>query len=482
MSDFPGGKGGGPTPFSNAFKPNSIASLQYNTSQAGSPIPIVYGCQRCAVNLLEFWGEHGFTHQNTKGGKGLGGSGGKKGSNASYSVNVAFGVCQGPANFVGAPNGFLDTDTGVRANRVWANGSVAGIDRTPVNLYGGLDGQAPDPVFESSDTNTPVLGYSGTCYVTGTPLQLGSTPALPNVQFEISGFLIGSGGPSYPGDASPGAIIIDMLTNPRYGAGFPLANLDVTGSIADFSNYCQAGQLALSMLMDRQQPAARWIEEICQLTVAAPVWSGSVLKIIPYGDTSLIGNGATWTPNLTWQYSFTDDDLLTGGSSDPVLLTRSDPSSVTNWLGIEYKDSSNNYNPQIIAVWDQGLIDQYGLRTESSIQAQSITNPLTATLSAQIQLQRKAYIRNTVKFKVGWRYSLLEPMDIILLSDTVLGLAGLAAAWRVTQIVEDDNGELTVTAEEIPGGTITSPPIGALMTNDTGNTMISDNATPIVFA
>ena len=58
--DFPGGKGGGPTPFSNAFKPATIASLRYNTSQTGSPVPICYGTHRVSVNLLEFWGEQGF--------------------------------------------------------------------------------------------------------------------------------------------------------------------------------------------------------------------------------------------------------------------------------------------------------------------------------------------------------------------------------------------------------------------------------------
>ena len=33
--DFPGGKGGSPLPFSNAFNGPSIGSLRYNTSQAG---------------------------------------------------------------------------------------------------------------------------------------------------------------------------------------------------------------------------------------------------------------------------------------------------------------------------------------------------------------------------------------------------------------------------------------------------------------
>ncbi|HEV2337095.1 MAG TPA: hypothetical protein VGS13_16430, partial [Stellaceae bacterium] len=172
--NFPGGKGGGPAPFSNAFQPPTIASLRYNTSQAGSPVPLCYGTQRVSINLLEFWGQQGFSTSSNKGGKGLGSSGGKKGSGANFSVNVAFGVCQGPAAFTGSALGFGGY------NRVWSNGAVSFFNDVALNGYAGNDGQAADPVFASSDTNVPVLGYSGTCYVTGTPIQLGSSPALPN--------------------------------------------------------------------------------------------------------------------------------------------------------------------------------------------------------------------------------------------------------------------------------------------------------------
>ena len=64
-------------------------------------------------------------------------------------------------------------------------------------------------------------------------------------------------------------------------------------------------------------------------------------------------------------------------------------------------------------------------------------------------LQRRAYVRNAYRFKLGIRYALLEPMDIVLLTDAALGLD--AAPVRITGIEEDDNGELSVTAEEIPG-------------------------------
>jgi len=449
----PTGKGGGPTPFVNAFSNPTIGSLRYNTSQAGSPVFIVYGTQRASINLLEFWNfvSVGKSSSGSAGGKGLGGSGGKKGANQQYSVDVAFGICQGPVSF----NGAIFGNGGY--NRIWANGGIAyGLGNAGLNGYAGSDGQSPDPVFVSSDTNQPVIGYSGTCYVTGTPLNLGSSSALPDISFEITGFEAGTAGPNFPDDARPDLIVADLLTNPRYGAGFPAANLDTEGALADWGNYCQAAQLAMSLLLDKQQPAARWLEEIAALTVSAIVWSGTLLKFIPYGDQALAANGASWTPNLTWQYSLTDSDFLPWsedgeGATDPVVLTRSDPAQATNWLSVEYMDADNSYNPQIIAAFDQGTIDLYGLRTEPSIQAHEITNPTSATVSAQLMLQRRLYVRNTYKFKLGIRYALLEPMDIVLITDATLGLG--AAPVRITQIEEDDNGELTVTAEEIPGVT-----------------------------
>ena len=444
MTDFPGGKGGGPSPFSNAFKGPDIASLRYNTSQAGSAVPICYGTIRVSINLLEFWGAAGFSANAAKGGKGLGQSGGKKGSGANFSVDVAFGLCQGPVAVTGAPLGFGGF------NRVWSNGAVSFFNDIGVNVYSGSDGQAPDPVFASSDTNTPVLGYSGTAYVTGTPLQLGSSPALPNISFEVTGFAANTIGTTYVGAANPASIVTDLLTNPRYGAGFPAANLDQSGSLADFATYCQAAQLAMSFLLDRQQPCARWLEEIAQLSVAAILWSGSLLKIVPYADTAFSANGASWTPNLTAQYSLGDADFLDfGGGSDPVIVTRADPAAATNWLSLEYLDAVNSYNPQILPVWDQGLIDRYGLRSEPAIEARAFTNPTPALVSAQLQLQRKANLRNSYKWKLGWRHSLLEPMDIVELTDPALGLA--ATPVRITRIDEDDNGELTLFGEELIG-------------------------------
>src|SRR5947207_11420509 len=134
MSDIPAGKGGGPSPFVNAFDHPQLNSLRYNTSQAGSPLHLVFGVQRVTVNLLEFWGFTGSS--GGKGGKGLGSSGGKKGSNQQYSVDVAFGVCQGPVSF---------TDGAAAPLRIWANGGVAtGLAAVGLHGYTGTDAQSAD--------------------------------------------------------------------------------------------------------------------------------------------------------------------------------------------------------------------------------------------------------------------------------------------------------------------------------------------------
>lgn len=462
-------KGGAPTPFVNAFDTLAVGSLRYNTSMAGQPLQIVWGTQRVGVNILEFWGYQG---SSAKGGKGSSsGSSGKGASKkqANYSVYVAMAICQGPISLTGSIHGSGGE------NEIFSNAGIAyGVSAVGLNFYSGTDGQSPDPTFVSSDTNSPVVGYSGTGYVTGDPLQLGQSPSLPNISFEVTGFEVNETFNNFPNDCIPSDIIVDMLTNARYGAYFPPANLDSGGTIADLGSYCIANSLAMSLLMDHCQPAARWVEEICQLTVAAPFWSGALLKIIPYSTTIASGNGTTWTPNLTPLYTVTDSDYIDwGGDSDPVIVTRSDPTQATNWFGQEYYDGYNYYNPNISYAFDQGAIDEYGLRNEPVGEAHSFTNSTSAQASAQLQLNRKQLIRNTFKFQLGWNYCLLDPMDIIEITDVNIGLN--ASPVRITGISENDNGELSFDAEELPGVNSTQP---LYNTTTPGSAIPNFNITP----
>jgi hypothetical protein len=459
---------GGHTPnyFSNAFATPELQGLQYNTSVAGTVIQIVFGTNRIGSNLLQYQ-----NFQSSSPGKlgGKGGSGGKgsKGQNTYYKIDIAVGFCQGPIKYTGsALNSGGD-------NLIWSNGGVVfgGWGAIPMNPYAGADGQAPDPILNTDGYNIPAIGYSGLAYVAGR-LTLQATPTLPDVDAEITGFEAGTAGGSYPNDANPANIIIRLLTDPRFGAGFPLTNVDVVnwvpntdiapglGTFNTYASYCEAEQLAMSLTLDRQQPASQWLEEIAQVTNAALCWSGTTLKIIPYSAVTVTGQGLTYLPNITPVYTLSDDDILmpAGGSDlaediginpdDPIQITRTDPAQVANWLSLEYRNAVNAYNIDVVAVWDQGLIDQTQLRTQPASTEHGFTNVTSATASANLQLLDKTTIRaDPIKFKLGFRHTLLDLMDVIAINDDVLGYVN-KLCW-VTAIEENENGELDITCREV---------------------------------
>ena len=113
----------------------------------------------------------------------------------------------------------------------------------------GSDGQAPDPYWQTNHADE-ALGYSGTATVVANNYAMGNTATLPNFSFEVQGLLSLSGTNGL--DANPAAIVSDFLTNPRYGAGFPVANL---GDLSLYSTYCQALGIVLSPMLDTQQEA-----------------------------------------------------------------------------------------------------------------------------------------------------------------------------------------------------------------------------------
>jgi hypothetical protein len=545
----------------NAKQKTAIGSLQFQTSQKGGVIPLVYGTTRAAPNLVDY---DDFTATPASSGlKGKGGGGGKTGNQQyNYSASVILGVCQGPVAGFGT---------------VWWDKNTAALAGLPglstINL--GADGQAADPFWV---TNHPAkaLGYSGTANLTLDNYQLGMTATLPNFSVEVIGIESASGINGF--DANPAAIVIDFLTNPRYGAGFPAANLD---SLGIYSEYCVAAGLFLSPLLDTQQEAQQSLGDIVKITNSAIVWSGALLKILPYGDQPLsvtytvIGiagtivagdslsltftnpalsgspvtvvygasladqtsytsaaaglaqqvasNGAlgaygiygscsvdslvivqtqggstitasasggetitvgatsapyTFTPNTTVLYSLGEDDFIVQESSvgtnlgvnpggpalrqgagpitegftdDPLHIVRSTPADANNMIEVECLDRSNSYNTTIVEAFDQASIDLYGVRRDTSLKANEIVDATySGPIAAQLLLQRSLYFRNTYTFQLGWKYCLLEPMDLVQISDARLGAAALTV--RVTAVEEDDEGTLTITAEDFFGG------------------------------
>jgi hypothetical protein len=182
---------------------------------------------------------------------------------------------------------------------------------------------------------------------------------------------------------------------------------------------------------------------------------------------------ASYAPDVTPIYDLDDDDFVNEPNGDPVEVTRSDPYEAYNVWRLEAADRDNAYNITTVEARDQNAIELYGMRTAPTFTAHEICDPDVALLSGQLMLQRAVYIRNTYKFRLSAEYCLLDPMDLVTITDPNLGLNKTAV--RITDIEEDDNGNLDVTAEEFPLG-VASATLYA--TQQVSNSPINRNYAP----
>jgi hypothetical protein len=333
------------------------------------------------------------------------------------------------------------------------------------------------------------LAYQGTAFVCAPNYNLSDSATLDNHNFEVQGFRCGSGyGPGYGAvDADPSQIISDFLINPQYGIGFPSASIDATtlfgsGGDASYQTYCRAVGLALSPALTDQEQASSILARWLQLTNTAAVWSGGLFRFVPYGDSAVTGNGITFSPDVTPLYNLTDDDFKLDNNEDPLQVTRSDPYQAYNVWRLEIAERDNAYNLTPIESRDQNAIELYGLRIASTVTAHEICDENMAAVSGQLMLQRALYVRNTYKFRLSWEYCLLDPMDLVTVSDAILGLSN--APVRIIEIEEDESGFLQVTAEEFPLGAATATlyPVQPVTNNPINRNTAADpvNA-PIIF-
>jgi hypothetical protein len=316
-----------------------------------------------------------------------------------------------------------------------------------LTLFKGTAGQSPWAYMTSNHPGRD-LGYSNLAYVASSAMDLGSSGSLPNYTYEVIGLNAFGAGIT---DANPSDIINAILTDSIIGVGFPSANV---ASLSQFSNYCIANGLFVSPVYNSQRPANQLIQDLLDATNSNAYWSEGLLKIVPYGDTTVVGNGATYTPTTTPIYDFTDDDFLAPADQDPILITRDPYQDAYNHVQIEWCNRSNSYNPEVMDEKDDGAIAMYGHRPKGSVQYDFITTSAVAQFVANTQLKREVYIRKTYKFTVPWRYCLVEPMDLVTLTDARIGLNKTPV--RVTEVDEDADGNIKIVAEEFPWGTATA--------------------------
>lgn len=470
--------------------PEKIQGVQISTAVNTLPTPIVYGTPRIGSNLIWLNGFTATPVSTTSGG----GKGGKSAGSYRYNAYLIMALCEGPV--VEPWIKYID-GTGYLFEATFHD---HGITVSALEFADGDYAQVPNPQITSLFPGED-LAYRGVAYVYGPGYQLDASATVPQLHFVLSGFFTNTC-PLYPSvitlhqnqppfasltvnigfaDASPPRCAYDLLTNPIYGAGFPGALIDpglfssasaeVPGvGDATWETYCQAIGIGFSAVLDSTESANAILQRWCELTNTAPVWTGTTLKFIPYGDTYIpapnpgyqspnpfnIGQ-RYYNPNVTPLFDLDDDDFEQSKNEkeDPVIVSRKDIADIYNVVRLAFKDRTNAWNDNVSEAKDENSIDLYGIRVDNLGTAREFSLSQYAAVSAQLRVQRNVAINRTFTFRFSWAYCILEPMDIITLTEPNIGLNRTPA--RIISIDEDERGILTVVAEIFPIGSAVAP-------------------------
>jgi hypothetical protein len=525
-------------------KPEYTA-LQLQTSTSILAIPICWGTNRVAPNVIFY---NNFQANIVKGGKG--GKGGGGDHTIDYSADLVLALCEGPIQ---------------STSRVWKDRLIFGTFGDIILIWDQTN-NATDPMFVFYGTSDQTtwgyfaylypsypLAFPSTAYIAAANFGLGPSATIGLFNVEVHGIFAGTA--TNGQDADPALVFQDFLISQQYGAQFDPTLIDYTtllsagGNGATLQDYCRAQGIGMSPLLVDQEQGSSILQRWLQICNTAAVWSGQLLRFVPYGDQSIaagqiytasiteavpnnpdnipggfgfgfidvasagqfvadlgvkyatqyysltlqyvgatippgpgfygrigttyyfsqydIGVGVTITfqyttsggyvPNLQPLYSLVDDDFIDpGGDADPLVIERVDPYSLPTIQRIEVSSRSNNYAVIPVEARDQAQIEVFGPRVGTSISAREICDEIVVGPKvAQAILQRGLYVRSKYKFTTDWSFCLIDPMDIIALNDSVLGLVNYPV--RVTSIEEDDKGMLAFECEELVYGVSTPP-------------------------
>src|SRR6185312_3189393 len=474
--------GGGQSP-----KPQPLQGfgISVTTALNGIPRAVVFGTNRLNGNVIDYT-DFTATQQGGggKGGKGGGKgiTGGLKGQNGqfTYSVTLDVGICVGPVQGVG--DVWETTSSPVSIPNLGSGATV----------FDGTDGQGPWSYMTSTHPDR-AIGYNGLAHVAVPNMNLGSSPSLPNLTFEMLGLgiaasinpwapkkgakawtttytpLSGLSGPfaTIAGivkppatvqndvvfDTSPAWCIAAVLTDTQFGCGF---DQSLIGDLTDFTTWCQAQGIFFSPIMVSQREARSYLQDWFKACLADPYWSEGKIKIGIYADQPVTGTAAdgsslTFTPNTTSVMSIDDTVMLPGQSKDegPLTVTRKDPADIANVIVVDYHERDYGYNDLPARVTDEALIADYGYHPGPNITGDFITQGAVAQRVADLLLARETGNLETYDWRMGGLAALLEPFDIVDLNDEAMGMSSYPA--RMLSIEEEDDTVFHCQAEEVPG-------------------------------
>ena len=146
----------------------------------------------------------------------------------------------------------------------------------------------------------------------------------------------------------------------------------------------------------------------------------------------------------------TDAELLCDPGQAPIKIKRKDIRDAENEVSLEWTNRAAAYALNTVVEQDFAAVTAYGRRPAATKTMHSICQQEVAELVAVTKVRRSVYIDggNQYEFTLPPHFCLLDPMDIVTLTDAYLGMDKLPV--RIVSIEEDESLRLKITAEEFP--------------------------------
>jgi hypothetical protein len=410
------------------------------TAAYGRPIPIVLGTQRIGGNIV-LAGTY-FTNQTDYAGTPI----------SAGLVQLA--LCEGPIASV--PKCWIEKTLSTPAGKGWT-------------IITGARTQSPWATLSASNPDV-ALGYAGTALVCDpSGWAQSAVGELEKASYVVKGIpATGRDDPDEPGrgdyDLEAGSIIEKLLTNTDWGLGLTLP-LDY----ADLGNFVNAALAHMSLAIVEERGARDIIADVVRAACSEVIFSEGTLRFIPLCTEKVVGtDGITFTyiPNVTPVYDLGSraqgSDFLADEGEAPVAVELRRSEDRFNCFPVEYTSRSSArvtaagttlsepQNEYRLALFD-GEADPTDAALRGVIKAPVTSLPCItrlphAKLLSRLLAKQSASKTATFRFRLGWRFALLEVGDLVTLTESNLGLSRMLV--RIAEIKEND-GDFDVVAEMV---------------------------------
>ena len=398
------------------IRSDKISNFSVSTAEYGATVPEIIGTTRISPNIIYY---DDFTaHEHRKSQRsGKGGHSKTVTVTYTYTVAVIMALCEGQISGIG---------------KMWEDKTIYTYPNESVGLtlFNGADNQQPWAYLTGKHPDK-ALSYSGLAYMAGV-IDLGDSGSMPQFNFEVKGKLLSTGDGV---DVNPADYILYILNKIGLG-GVAIKGID------NYRKYCKEADMLISTPSDATdaKSARDVINDIASLTNAYVFWSNNSFKIVPRTDRAV----GSWQPDKTIRYNLTPDDFIPQSGGVCISYSRKDSSEIYNRISVEFLNRSNGYEKEIVNYQDNDDIKEFGVRQASTVSAHYIYTKTRAVKLAEELCRKNKYERVKYTFKLDWAFCRLEPGDLVMLNDPVMGISDQPA--MIDSVKEDSNGVLTFTA------------------------------------